>query len=223
MTRPVNIQRVIAVATRSVPFVRVYTYQDPAVLPRLYSLGYLNGEHRHSFMPGPYRWMRDQMAGRLDNFSGDLPVWGWLRRWTRWERSRNRERLVRITAVVPTSRILLSNFDTWHIVLNKGYLPVDEADDEAFEAESLSSTERMATIHKSWLRIFEYGAISCRADRFWQACIDRIYAHEIAGIRYETPLPHRQSPPYTGLDDDVDDDWRAGWYPPPDNTAPTER
>lgn len=170
-------------------------------------------------MTGPYHWMRNQMAERLENFSGDLPVWAWLRRWTRRDKLHNNERLVRITAVVPTNRVLLSNFDTWHVVLNKGYLSTDEADDEAFEAENLSPAERMARIQTSWQRVFEYGTLSCRADRFWQASIDRIYVHEVTDIRYETPPPQRLAPPYTGPDDDGDDDdyWRVGWYPPVDS------
>jgi hypothetical protein len=216
MMRPVNIKRVIAIATRSVPFVRVYSYQDPAVLPRLSAVGYLNGNHGHSCLPGPYRWMRDQMASRLEGFSGDLPVWAWLRRWTRSDRQNNKEVMVRITAQVPTSRILVSNFDTWHVVLNKGYLSTDEVDDEAFEAENLSPTERMARIQTSWQRVFQPGTLSCRADRYWQACIDRIHAHEVIGIRYERPLLKCPSPSNTGPDDDDDDDeWREGWYPPP--------
>lgn len=106
-------------------------------------------------------------------------------------------------------------------MLNKGYLSADEADDEAFEAENLSPSERMARIQASWQRIFEPGTLSCRADRYWQACVDRIHAHEVTDIRYEAPPPQRLSPPYTGPDDDDDDDWQGGWYPPPDRAVLT--
>lgn len=213
MTRPVNIQRVIAVATRSIPFLRIYTYQDPAVLQGLYATGYLSGNHGQSFMPGPYRWMRSQMEARLETFSGDLPVWAWLRSWARWDMRLNTERLVRITAVVPTSRILLSNFSAWNTVLNKGYLSIDEAEDDAFEAELLTADERIKRIRESWPRIFDPAVLP---SRFWQACIDRIYMHEIVSIRDVNPPPQRYRVSHFVPDESYDQDWQEGWFPPPD-------
>ena len=69
--------------------IKVYTYQNIAVLTDLEKTGYITGEHKHSYaiagddidrslFEKPYRWMQNQMKKRIKNFSGDLPIWAWL-------------------------------------------------------------------------------------------------------------------------------------------------
>ncbi|MDG5497723.1 DUF3841 domain-containing protein [Niveispirillum sp. BGYR6] len=213
MVRPVNINRVKAIIAKRVPFVRVYSYQDEAVLERLKTQGFINGNHPHGFMTGPYRWMRNQMAERLPDFSGDLPIWAWLRRWDRYKIKRNTEKLVRITATVPVQRVLLSNFDSWHIVLNLGYMAETEAEDDAFDAAQHAPADKIRLCQESWKRVFDPDLRYCDS-RSWQVCVDRIYAHEVVDLRQHDPLPHRYRP-VTEDCEPWDGDWCAGWFPPP--------
>ena len=75
--------------------------------------------------------MRDQMADRIKGFSGDYPVWAWLKRPSakpkpcRYRGTREENRII---ALVPRSRILLSDYDLWHNPLNNG--PVASSEEE---------------------------------------------------------------------------------------------
>jgi hypothetical protein len=69
---------------------------------------------------------------------------------------------VLVDFLAPRDRVLLSDFDAWHCVLNDGYLALSEADCEAFEARHAGRTragERsvacQAEIEASWERIFD--------------------------------------------------------------------
>ncbi len=171
--------------------VRIYTYQGPEVLDPMSARGFLTG-HAETIESDPhwaasYRWMRDRMAERIPDHSGDYPVWAWLKRKTaRSKHWRDRSDTVRITAEVPKCRILLSNFELWHSVLNN-HLCADT--EEEWDADPDPSPE---TLHASWLRIFDFEPRPDPASIPWlgwpdnltvQACVDRIYENEIVTIR----------------------------------------
>ena len=58
---------------------------------------------------------------------------------------------------IPASRVLLSDFVTWHGVLNDWYLSWSEAEDEAFYdgRYRLHGASGHAEIENSWNRIFD--------------------------------------------------------------------
>lgn len=193
--------------------IRVWTVQHRDAVAGAERRGYLSGDHgrgfdAHDFGPDglplrrgfahAYGWMRDRMAETVPDFSGDCPVWVWLKRpstrpavW--WKHAGEAGMLV--TAAVPRRRLLLSDFDAWHAVLNGWYLGGTEAEEEAVEAAGVTSpAEREA----SWARIFDLGRPRTAEEIRWrghpkfvQACVDRIHWHEVLRVR---EIPPRRRP-----------------------------
>lgn len=184
--------------------VRVWSMQHRDALLVARRTGYLSGVHDHAFAgdqgdaedrarrpdrTSPYGWMRQRMAERMPCFSGDDPIWGWLKRpSTRpsvWRQSPGKATVL-VSAIVPRHRILLSDFDDWHAVLNDWHLSRTEAEDAAVEAVGGATG---AQRRDSWLRIFEVGRLRTSEEVRWrgqglfvQACIDRIHLGEIVQV-----------------------------------------
>jgi len=144
--------------------------------------GKLRASRRHvdpDFMRA-YVWMADQMDRRLGPrpSKDTLPIWVWWQ----WGGKRRRPDLrasghlpkgtrgVRVECKVQEDRVLLSDFELWHYVLNYGYLPRTEKEDEAFEKEltaaglsltgcslrnPLPHARYRQKIERSWERIFD--------------------------------------------------------------------
>jgi len=146
--------------------------------------GRLHASRRHvtkEFL-GPYLWMAEQMQRRLKapRPSKDaMPLWAWYQ----YEGADRRkpdlracghlpkgERGVRLELQVADDRVLLSDFDLWHYVLNYWYLPETEEAEEAFEKKlaqaglsfykcdhqhPLPHAGYRRDIEKSWERIFD--------------------------------------------------------------------
>jgi len=125
-----------------------------------------------------YEWLARHMDERLGCRPSEraLPLWAWYQ----WNGATCRkpdlrscghmplgDGGVRIEFEISDRRVLLSDFDLWHYVLNYWYLPESQRDDEAFESElsrrGLSFYKnkplRHAAFHRkiteSWARIFD--------------------------------------------------------------------
>ncbi len=131
----------------------------------------------------PYLWMVEQMQRRLATprpTKQAMPIWAWYQ----WEGQRRKpdlrssghlprdEQGVRLELEVAAERVLLSDFDLWHYVLNYWYLPESEEAGEAFEKKlaqcglsvykcdhqhPLPHAQYRQKIEKSWERIFDIG------------------------------------------------------------------
>ncbi|HAS55200.1 MAG: hypothetical protein A2X56_05500 [Nitrospirae bacterium GWC2_57_13] len=146
-----------------------------------------------------YGWMANQMRRRL----GPPPMeraallWAWYQ-WSGVKRKRPDlrsaghlpagSRGVRIEFEIDDGRVLLSDFDLWHYVLNYWYLPVSEADGDAFlrelqerglsfyTAKPVPDPGYHGKIERSWERIFdlqwtEEALVHPRERKSIQACI----------------------------------------------------
>jgi hypothetical protein len=146
--------------------------------------GRLRASRRHAgkdFLVA-YDWMAGQMERRLaaPRPSKDaFPVWAW----DQWEGATRRRpdlrasghlakgiRGVRVECRVDAGRVLLSEFDLWHYVLNYWYLPGSESDGKAFERKlaqaglclhrcdrgnPVTQAELRREIERSWQRILD--------------------------------------------------------------------
>jgi hypothetical protein len=105
----------------------VWTIQPVETWERLQTSGrlYTDGRRIPSELRFAYRWMRQQMQSRISGYGGRYPWWGWaypkpdLRRAGHLPRS---TRGVRLELELLDEEALVSDFNAWHAVLNRGYL-----------------------------------------------------------------------------------------------------
>jgi hypothetical protein len=139
-----------------------------------------------------YLWMIKQMEVRLKSprpTKNAMPIWAWYQ----WEGKKRRMpdlrsgghldkgvRGVRLECELSDDRALLSDFELWHFVLNYGYLPESEEDDECFERvlkknqlSDVRATHKKPLppkfhkiLEKSWERIFDLEWISRNPSYF---------------------------------------------------------
>ncbi len=141
----------------------------------------VNRRHVSKDFLGPYIWMAGQMERRLAvrrPSKNAMPIWAWYQ----WEGKRCKPDLrssgylpkgdqgLRLELQVADDRVLLSDFDLWHYVLNYWYLPETEKGAEAFEKKlaradlalhgcdhehPLGNAQYRRELEKSWERIFD--------------------------------------------------------------------
>lgn len=200
---------------------KIYTYQNISILADLEKNDFITGEHKHSysrtgddidkqFFGKPYAWMQNQMSKRIKDYSGDLPIWAWTE--TRGNidvYKRFGDNQVKITAIVPLSRCLISDFDLYEAgPMNKCYFSTNTRkmedqytcinEDEYHADRKIPLKYKFeptdAELEKSWEMIFDLtkypGTRSFRKflgieaeGRYLQVCVDRIYQEEIEHIK----------------------------------------
>jgi len=144
-------------------FVRLWTIQSHDAWENFNKTGALRADgrrvQRHDL--DSYRWMMEQMQRRLPVYRGRFPVWAWYKpkpdlRGTGFLPPGVKG--FRIEFVVPAARVLLSDFNSWHHVLNGWYLPLtrDEAE-EWFRLDNTSFNQAVTRkrLLDSWERIFD--------------------------------------------------------------------
>lgn len=165
---------------------RLWTIQLINAWEKLQKLGILraNTHYADKNFIRAYKWMAKKMEARLGfrPSQNSLPLWAWYQ----WEGERKRKpdlcykghlfkgkRGVRIEFDIEADKVVLSDFELWHYVLNYWYLPATKEDGEAFEVElskkglsfyetkPLPNTNYHERIVKSWEHIFD---ITCSDD-----------------------------------------------------------
>jgi len=117
-----------------------------------------------------YQWLSSEMFHRIGPAPANIkyPLWAWYQ-WN-WDKNipdlrshhlLKGEKGVRIKFEVDDDKVLLSDFDAWHFVLNYWYLPSSKKDGDSFDAE-LKQKPLLCfhdRIKKSWKKIFENGEL----------------------------------------------------------------
>lgn len=144
---------------------RAWTIQTPDVLAALNAGRTWRAHERHcsrGWLPA-YRWMGREMRASLGapRSRAQSPVWLWCQ-WRGAQRPRPDLRArghlpagapgVRIELELAADRVLRSDFELWHYVLNGWYLPASRADEVRFEAHP-----DRRQIEPAWRRIFDLG------------------------------------------------------------------
>ncbi len=159
---------------------KVWTIQTPDVLTKLERDGvwHADASHVEASWQNAYQWMTEQLAQRAGPPPRGVttPIWVW-RQWRNAERPipdlratghlPRGERGVRLELDVDPGRVLLSDFEQWHYVLNYWYLPRVVAEGERFErlvrsrdmsfyqTKPLPDPDLHAQIVASWERCFD--------------------------------------------------------------------
>jgi len=162
--------------------IRVWTIQPVGVLVQLREdrvlhtdPGRIPKEFHHA-----YDWMRAQMGQRLAYYDGHYPWWGWHTPRPDLRQSAHLPHAtqgVRLQLQIDPTEVLLSDFDAWHSVLNRGYLALNVQEDEAwyqrFEAAILNQwpwpppEPWYSGILTSWERVFDLEALA--TSEYWQS------------------------------------------------------
>jgi len=182
----------------------LWTIQDMAARERLQRKGVLRGDDRPvpAYYRHAYRWISDQMRPRLSPHHAGFSLWGWYQ-WQGTKQCQPDLRAsghlakgllgVRIEVELPEASILLSDFNSWHCVLNRCYLSINEQEDESFvrELERAGVEQRWPypepfhlRVVSSWQRIFDleagdvkwWGPLSQRSIQatFWELTVPQI-------------------------------------------------
>ena len=138
---------------------------------------YVNPDHTgvwQDFRPS-YEWLIEEMKKRVPVYSGHYPWWAWTTRpdmrWETWQATEG-QNFSLIELELPMNQVCLTDFDLWNCILNGNFVPLSEADDEAWNAEwegrfgekywkrddvpVLDLQERDARKMASWIRIFNW-------------------------------------------------------------------
>ncbi len=173
---------------------RLYTIQGARHWEEARNLGVLTGGpfdyHVDEDWRPAYRWMQKQMKKRLPWFSGDFPVWAWpesqLSEWSAYQGwGEFGDKMVLLEFEVPDSRVLLSDFYGWHMVL--GNHPLRNENEESQDAN----------VEASWLQVFDPPPGADWSGDVQQACVDRVFPGEVYSVTPfivpEDPSPYFKS------------------------------
>lgn len=168
----------------------LWTVQHAETWERLQNDGILRGDGRRveAYHREAYEWIAGQMRLRLPPLHARFPLWGWCL-WQGLGRPRPDLRAsghlargtpgVRVEFDIPKDKVLLSDFDAWHCVLNKRFLSLTEDEDNAFAAELESARVQdrwpypepfRSRVVSSWQRIFD---LEAGEEEWWGAPSER--------------------------------------------------
>ena len=180
--------------------VHIWTIQTWEAWERLQKRESLYGDGRRVFRyeRHAYRWMMMQMRQRLSIYNGGYPLWGWYRPKPDLRHTAHLSKGVsgvRIEIQIPASRVLLSDLERWHDVLNNCYLSRSETEDLEWERKAGHGTVRRENIpvdlrkeiEKSWEHIFD---LESARDPGWektnyriQATFERLHLKEVINVQ----------------------------------------
>jgi hypothetical protein len=148
-----------------------------------------------------YDWMREQMAQRLSGYGGHYPWWAHFRpkpdlRRRIWEIEPYGSRHVRLETAIDTERVLLSNLEAWwHGIGERWYVPIDDADGDAWHAEMQRQGRLLcewplpepwhSRRAASWERIFDVDTLARGGwwpDSGVQATFERLDLADVVGV-----------------------------------------
>ena len=144
-----------------------------------------------------FDWLAEQMTKRIGDppVGVQYPVWAWyaldgknkkpdLRR---TEFRHHTEDHVCLEIEIPDVHVLLSDEETWHIILNNGYFCAAN-DDAGIDAEyewfdALPESEKYQVKLQSWDRLFDLDA-DYNPARFVQATFWELLLDQVKSVRY---------------------------------------
>ena len=183
---------------------KLWTIQPPEILKIIEETGSFICDKNKSFygedFKNPYKWMIKHMdlhcIPRPDDVS--LPIWAW-HTWN-WKHKKPDFRMlglgirgkkyVCIELDIPDNEVLLSDFDSWHCVLNDSYNNPGKTENEWKELEeryeSLNPVYQRMCKHLSWVDIFDVTPFDngfCCIGKYIQAVFWEIKKENIISVK----------------------------------------
>jgi hypothetical protein len=179
----------------------VWTILTRVAWEQMLRKGCLRASRRHAekdMLPS-YDWIAGQMERRLSvprPYKTAVPIWVWVQ----WEgQARRRPDLrggghlpsgtpgIRLELEVQDDRVLLSDFDLWHYVLNYWYLPKTEAQGDAFERKLAHAGLSLVGCNHS--NPLPHAAFRRELEESWERIFDLSWTDP--GYRITSPLKKR--------------------------------
>ena len=130
-----------------------YTNHTIEAYKKLEKEGFLSGNE--SFVtedfPSSYQWMKKQISERIEN-TESFPIWLWTKKPDLNDEGHfvKGTNAVCLTLEIPDNKVLLSDFNAWHCILNDWFCSLTEEEDDLFEEGKLNISKE-----QSWERIFD--------------------------------------------------------------------
>lgn len=162
-------------------------------------------------LPHAYSWLAREMTKRVGPppQGVDYPVWAWYMqngrhkkpdlRSERWGYGPGDEDYCCIELEIAPQRVLLSDFDVWHGVLNNGLISDTEEEDVALEAfhASLSDEEKTAYKEKNWEHVFDISPLSnnwTTRGEWVQATFWELRREDVRAVRFFRTGKYKRPP-----------------------------
>ena len=179
---------------------KLWTIQPEKVFNELQTTGRyrcdINKSNMKKYSLLQYDWLVMQMRKRLSPppEGVNYPVWAWKKwrsdhdmpdlRVERWYYGKKGNKFFRLEIEIPDSQVLLSDFDSWSIMLNEGLLSYTEQEDSELEKfyNSLSHDEKIIFRSQNWEQVFDITPLNnewmCRGESiqatFWELSIEQV-------------------------------------------------
>jgi len=191
---------------------RLWTIQTKEIWARAEESGELEFNELHidddkaidRWLRPAYDWMVGQLERRLKNYPhNEYPIWAWYHPKPDLRRSGHLPRGtsgVRVEFIVSSNRVLISDFEAWHAVLNCWYLSLSEGESDNWDNRCERAGIQIGwenwpppsplkeEIMRSWERIFDLELLKKHLEltsgETIQACIEKVYTDEVVNVTY---------------------------------------
>ena len=148
-----------------------------------------------------YDWLVGQMKERIGPAPKRVtyPVWAWYKhngehkkpdlRTARWSYGTGDEDYACIEFEIADEKVLLSDFDVWHIILNNGLISETEEEYNQLEEQydSLPPTEQTVFKYQNWSRVFNISPLDndwIRRGLWVQATVWELRKADVRAVRF---------------------------------------
>lgn len=100
---------------------KYYSIQKLAAWEEAKEKGFLSGNKKYvdeEFFLNSYLWMMKQMKKRIKDYNNEFPIWLWLDKSNLFLTQYLEDEWCLLEIEMDEDKVLLSNFDAWHVVLN---------------------------------------------------------------------------------------------------------
>ncbi|WP_088362969.1 DUF3841 domain-containing protein [Bacillus cereus] len=166
-----------------------YTNQSIEAYKKFEEKGYLTGNEAFvdSDFLSSYKWLIEQMNNKINN-DGSFPVWLWTEKPDLNEEGHfdKGTKAVCLTIEIPDEKVLLSDFDAWHCVLNNWFCSLTEEEDELFDQGKCEMTKE-----QSWQRVFDLEQLQQsemwgNAEQILQGVTPGVKKEQVLNVEYFT-------------------------------------
>lgn len=177
--------------------IKLYTIQHSSVLKSLYKKGFYSCSNKkfiydESFFDS-YNWLFKESKKRNKKWNTKFPIWCWLEkpdlrsyRYFRDSRLNKIEENVLITFFIDKKDVIFTDYELWHFVLNKSYLPNGDNFNEKKMSNFYKKYEKNGKLNNQGIKIMKKSWEKCfnlRKKTKIQATIQKLFQNDIVSLK----------------------------------------